>query len=422
MAVQLTTLANGLRIATQHMPHLHSASLGVWVGVGARHETLAEHGICHLLEHMAFKGTTSRSARQIAEEIEQVGGDMNAATGLEMTAYYVRVLQEHVGLGLEVLADIVQNSVFDPDELAREKDVILQEIAAIEDAPEEIAYDLALEAAFDGQSVGRPVIGTPSSVAAIGPDHLRRHLAQQYCGHNIVVAAAGAVDHDDIVRHVGALFSELSDGQSVDAEAARFVGGANASRKSFEQCHLVVCFPGPSYRDEGFMEAQVFSGLLGGGMSSRLFQEVRENRGLCYSIYSSAFGLMDGGVFGIHASTGRDQVSELAEVTAAEIRKCASGDLSEAEVARAKAQLRAGLLMSLESSSARAEQMARHLLSLGRLVDVDELIGRIEAVSAEGLGRFASRLLACGRPAVALVGAGGKSQRLADDASQLFAA
>ena len=422
MTVQLSQLDNGLRVVTQQMPHLHSVSLGVWVGVGARDESAREHGICHLLEHMAFKGTATRSARQIAEEIEQVGGDMNAATGLEMTAYYVRVLEGDVPLGLDVLADIVQNSVFDVEELALEKDVILQEIAGIEDAPEEIAYDLALDAAFSGQSVGRPVIGTPDSVQAIAADDLRSHLRQRYVAENMVVAAAGAVDHETIVRHVGALFSGLNQSAQVTGERARFVGGVRSSRKGFEQCHLVVGFPGPSYRDDEFMESQVFSGLLGGGMSSRLFQEAREDRGLCYSIYSSAWGLRDGGVFGIHAATGRRMVGELSKVVAAELKKCAAGELTEREVSRAKAQLKAGLLMSLESSSVRAEQMARQLLSLDRLVEVEELLSKIDGVTPDRLRDFAGRLVATGQPAVAVVGAGGRSQRLADEVSQLFAA
>lgn len=422
MTVRLTQLDNGLRVATQDMPHLHSVSLGVWVGVGARDETPREHGICHLLEHMAFKGTATRSARQIAEEIEQVGGDMNAATGLEMTAYYVRVLKEDARLGIEILADIVQNSVFDSEELALEKDVILQEIAGTEDAPEEIAYDLALDAAFAGQSAGRPVIGTPDSVSAINADDLRAHLKRRYIASNMVVAAAGAVDHEEIVRHVGALFEGLNQSVGTESEPARFVGGVRASRKGFEQCHLVVGFPGPSYRDEGFMESQVFSGLFGGGMSSRLFQEARENRGLCYAIYSSAWGLRDGGVFGIHAATGRRMVGELSQVVASELRKCAAGELTDREVERSKAQLKAGLLMSLESSSARAEQMARQLLSLERLVEVEELLGKIDNVTADGLRKFAEQLISASQPAVALVGAGGRSQRLADEVSQLFAA
>ncbi|MGI9423784.1 MAG: M16 family metallopeptidase [Hyphomicrobiaceae bacterium] len=422
MTVQLTTLDSGLRIVTQTMPHLRSVSLGAWVGVGARDEASHEHGICHLLEHMAFKGTSTRSARQIAEEVEEVGGDMNAATGLEMTAYYVRVLEEHTALGLEILADILQNSVFDPSELALEKEVILQEIAGIDDVPDEIAYDLALCAAYSGQSLGRSVIGTKQSVKAIDADALRMHLATRYAAGDMVIAAAGAVDHETFVRHVRALFSGLNAESRSASTPASFVGGVRSSPKKFEQCHLVVGFPAPSYRDDGFMESQVFSGLLGGGMSSRLFQEARENRGLCYAIYSSAWGLRDGGMFGIHAATGKAMVKDLAQVVAEELRKCAAGDINDREVARAKAQLRAGLLMSLESSSARAEQMARQLLAVGRLIELDELLGRIEAVTKEGMARFASRLTTIAQPAIVVVGAGRSSQRLADDTHRLFAA
>ena len=422
MTAQFTQLENGIRVATQEMPHVHSVSLGVWVGVGARDEALEQHGICHLLEHMAFKGTKKRSARQIAEDVEQVGGDMNAATGLEMTAYYVRVLRDDLALGVEILGDIIQNSVFDPDELALEKDVILQEIAGIDDVPEEIAYDLALEAAFTGQSVGRPVIGTRKSVVAISADDLRAHLEGRYSTSNIVVAAAGAVDHEALVRHVRAQFSALSDVSAVARESAEFVGGTRSSGRTFEQCHLVIGLPGPSYIDEGFMECQVFSGLLGGGMSSRLFQEARENRGLCYAVYSSAWGLRDGGVFGIHAATGKSMVGELARVIVGELEKCASGDLVESEVARAKAQLKAGLLMSIESSSARAEQIARQILSLDRIISVEELTARIDAVTPDGLRRFAEKLRSAAGPAVALVGAGRRSQKLSDDVAGLFTA
>lgn len=420
MTVQLTTLENGLRVVTQDMPHLHSALIGVWVGVGARDESKSEHGICHLLEHMAFKGTKTRSARQIAEEIEQVGGDMNAATGLEMTAYYVRLLKEDVSLGIDILGDILQNSTFDAQELALEKDVILQEIAAIEDAPDEIAYDLALAAAFSGQSVGRPIIGTPDSVKAIQSADLTSHLQNRYTPNSMIVCAAGAVDHDAIVRLVTAQFGGHSSSTLENTSKANFIGGARASPKGFEQCHVVIGFPAPSYRDAHYMEAQVFSGLLGGGMSSRLFQEARESRGLCYAIYSAAWGLRDGGIFSIHAATGQEVLGELANVVADEIRNCASGGLTEQEVSRAKAQLRAGLLMSLESSSARAEQMARQLLSVGRIVEIDELIARIDSVTIAGLRTFAGNLLTHGQPAVSVVGAGQHSQKMADQTLQLF--
>ncbi|MGI9524502.1 MAG: M16 family metallopeptidase [Hyphomicrobiaceae bacterium] len=422
MSVEVTELANGLRVVSTKMAHVHSVSIGVWVGIGARDEAESEHGICHLLEHMAFKGTQTRSARQIAEEIEDVGGDMNAATGLEMTAYYVRVLKEDVRLGLTLLADIIQNAIIDPDELVLEKDVILQEIAGIEDAPDEIAYDLALDAAFAGQSLGRTVIGTPSSVLSLQADDLHRHLAQRYTSRNMVIAGAGAVDHDTFVNCVQDLFSDIKSCDVQDSEISRFVGGVRHSKKSFEQCHLVVGFPGRSYRDSGFMESQVFSSLFGGGMSSRLFQEAREKRGICYSIYSSAWGLRDGGLFSIHAATGKNMVKDLTAVVADELRKCADGGVTDQEIGRAKAQLRAGLLMSLESPSARAEQAARQILTVGKPIEIDDLLKRVDEVSNEGLCSFAANLLAASTPAIAVVGANNRSGRMAEQIGQLFVA
>ena len=242
MTVQVTTLENGLRVVSQSMENLHSVSIGMWVGVGARDETVAQHGICHLLEHMAFKGTSRRSAREIAEEIEMVGGDLNASTGLEMTAYYVRVLKPDVELALDILADILQNSVFDSQELALEKDVILQEIAGTQDIPEDLVYDIVQELAFPEQRLGRPIIGTPASVMAFGAADLDAHLAERYVASNMVLSAAGAIEHDELVRHARALFGGLSAGADKKIVQPRFVGGARASTRTFEQSHLVIGF------------------------------------------------------------------------------------------------------------------------------------------------------------------------------------
>ena len=390
MTTEVTTLANGLRIVTDRMAHLETTSLGVWVAAGARHESEAETGISHLLEHMAFKGTASRSARAIAEEIEAVGGELNAATGLEHTAYYARVLKGDEGTALELLADILLNSSYAADELDREREVILQEIAMIQDSPEEIAYDLMHDAAYPGQPAGRPIIGTPHSVRSISASDLRGFLAARYVPGDMVVAAAGAVDHGRLVRHVEALFGGLARRASSGEVAARYEGGTRISRKAFEQSHLLWAFEGPSYRDAETYTAQVFSGLFGGGMSSRLFQEVRERRGLCYSIYSSAWGLSDTGLFGIHAATGPKMMSELIDVVSRELREIARRGPELAEMARAKAQLKAGLLMALESSSARAEQLARHLLIHGRLVPPSELVEAVEAVTPERVAAVAS--------------------------------
>jgi predicted Zn-dependent peptidase len=420
-ATTVSTLSNGLRVVSHHMAHVETTSIGVYVGVGARHETKSQQGISHLLEHMAFKGTATRSAIQIAEEIEQVGGDINASTSLETTAYYARVLKGDEGLALNILADILQNSSFDPTELARERDVILQEIAATQDSPDEIAYDLIQDAAFPDQPVGRPILGTPASVTATTRDDLAAFLSARYVPSEMVVSAAGAVNHDDVVRHATAYFGGLvNNTQATTPEIPAFyAGGTRSSTRSFEQSHVMIGFEGPSYRDQAALTAQVFAGLFGGGMSSRLFQEIREKRGLCYSIYASAWGLKDSGMFQIHAATGQEMVAALIDVVGSELAKIAADGPTVREVGRAKAQLKAGLLMGLESSGARAEQMARHLMVHGRLIPSEELVARVDAVTVEGVQRLAAKL-AASAPSVAVVGAGKKSASFAKRAHDVI--
>ncbi len=409
MSTGLTTLANGLRVVSHQMPHLETISLGVWVATGARHESEREHGISHLLEHMAFKGTQRRSARQIAEEIEQVGGELNAATSLESTAYYARVLKGDEAVALDILADILQNSTFAEDELERERDVVLQEIAGIQDSPDEIAYDMVQDAAYPDQAVGRPIIGTRESVKSFSADDLRSFRSARYVAPRMVISAAGAIQHDTLVRHAEALFGGLNDGESQAGAAARYVGGRRSSAKLFEQSHLLLGFEAPSYCEQEFYAAQVFSGLLGGGMSSRLFQAARENRGLCYAIYSTAWGMADSGMFDIHAATSPELMEELIDLIGSELTGLAASRPSDTEVMRAKAQLKAGLLMSLESSSARAEQMARQLIVFDRLLPVTELTDRVESVTPEGIRAVAERVVRSTQPSVAVVGAGKRS-------------
>jgi len=387
------------------------------VGVGSRHETEAQHGMSHLLEHMAFKGTARRSAQDIAEEIEAVGGDLNAATSVETTAYYARVLKGDEGLALEILADILQNSAFASAELEREREVILQEIAAIDDSPDEIVYDLVHDAAYPGQAAGRPIIGTPESVKRLSARDLRLFLATHYHPGNMVISGAGAVHHEPFVRHVEALFGGLSSQQVLEDESASYTGGIRYSTKPFEQSHLMLGFEGPSYTADGYITAQVLSGLLGGGMSSRLFQEVREKRGLCYSIYSSAWGLRDSGMFAVHAATGVDMMEGLIDVVRAEMARVASDGVTAPEIVRSKAQLKAGLLMSLESSSSVAEQMARQLLVHGRTLSSEELVARVDAVTEPQLRTFASTLITA-KPSVAIAGAGRRSREFAERAGR----
>lgn len=418
MTAEVTKLANGLRVVSYHMPHVETVSLGVWIAAGARHEREAEHGISHLLEHMAFKGTERRSASDIAEEIEAVGGELNAATSLETTAYFARVLEADVGLALDILADILQIPRYAQDELEREREVILQEIAATRDSPDEIAYELLQEAAFPGQSIGRPILGTTESVTRFSAPDLRAFLGANYGASRMVLAAAGKVDHGKLVRHVEAQFGRMNGGVGGRFEAAKYVGGTRTSAKRFEQSHLVMAFAAPSYRSEEFYTGQVFSGLFGGGMSSRLFQEVRERLGLCYAIYSNCWALADTGLFGVHAATGPEMMGKLIDVVGRLLVAAATEKPTEAELARSKAQLKAGLLMGLESSSARAEQMARHLLLFDRLIDTTELVERIENVTADDVRVLAGKLVGGARASVAVVGAGPKAEAFAQMAER----
>jgi predicted Zn-dependent peptidase len=296
--------------------------------------------------------------------------------------------------------------------------VILQEIAATRDSPDELAYELLQDAAFPGQAIGRPILGTTESVARFAADDLRAFLKANYGAARMVLSAAGNVDHGELVRHAEAQFGALNGGTGSRFEPARYVGGTRASPKPFEQSHLVLAFAGPSYRGQEFYTAQVFSGLFGGGMSSRLFQEVRERRGLCYAIYSSCWALADTGLFAIHAATGPEMLGKLIDVVGEQLVAAAAEKPGEAELARSKAQLKAGLLMGLESSSARAEQMARQLLLFDRLMDTPELIERIDSVTAEAVRDLAAKLVSGSPPSVAVVGAGRKGEAFARRAAE----
>jgi predicted Zn-dependent peptidase len=373
---------------------VETVSLGLWVGAGSRSEDLPEHGVAHFLEHMAFKGTDRRSAQAIAEEIEAVGGELNAATGVDSTAYYARVLRQDFGLALDILSDIILTPRFDRTELARERDVILQEIAAAMDSPEDIVFDLVQEAAFPDQPVGRPILGTGNSVSVFKRAHLGAYLQTHYHGPNMVLAAAGAVDHASLVSEAERRLTAFDAKASPLPERAAYSGGVRRSAKAFEQTHFVLAFEGPAYRHADYFTAQICAGALGGGMSSRLFQEVRERRGLCYAIHAFASGLSDTGMFAIYAACGPDRAAELLAVLRDELLRAAESGFSEEEVGRVKAQLKMGLLAGLESSGARAEQLARQILIHGRPLTTNELIEKVEAVTLPDVQRIAGNLLA----------------------------
>ncbi|HEY0234326.1 MAG TPA: pitrilysin family protein [Afipia sp.] len=406
MSVNVTKLASGLTVITDTMPHLETAALGVWTGVGGRDEKVDEHGISHLLEHMAFKGTTKRSAREIVEEIEAVGGDLNAATSSETTAYYARVLKADVPLAIDVLSDILANPSFDAEELEREKSVIVQEIGAAADTPDDLVFEHLSELAYPDQPMGRSLLGTAQTLATFDRDKLRGYLKTHYHGPDMVVAAAGAVTHERIVAEVQDRFAGFDSSAAPKPAPASFgKGGSRVVRRELEQAHLTLALDGLPQRDEKLFSLQVFTNILGGGMSSRLFQEVREKRGLCYSIYTFHAAYSDTGFFGLYTGTDPADAPEMMEVIVDEMNEAVE-TLTEAEIARAKAQMKAGLLMALESCSSRAEQMARHILSYGRPLTAEELIARIEDVTVTSTRDAARGLLSRSRPAVVALGSG----------------
>lgn len=403
MAVEVSRLANGMTVATETLPGVESVALGVWVKSGARNEHDDEHGIAHLLEHMAFKGTSSRSAFDIAAQIENVGGEINAATSVETTSFYARVLADDVPLAVDLLADILQDSTFDPEELQREQHVILQEIGAAHDTPDDVVFDRFTETAFRHQALGRSILGTPETVKSFTSQQLHAFMERQYGAEHMVVVAAGDVTHDAFVREVEkklGTFRAKSD--STIPQYAHYVGGDFREGRDLMDAQIVLGFEGRAYHVRDFYASQVLSMILGGGMSSRLFQEVREKRGLCYSIYAFHWGFSDTGIFGVHAATGEGDIRKLLPVIAQELHR-ASETIGQEELDRARAQYRAGLIMSAESPASRASQIARQLLLFGRPVTREELMERLNALTVERLTDLSGRLFST-RPTLAAVG------------------
>ncbi len=401
-AVELTTLPNGVRVATDRMTSLASASVGVFIGAGARHERAEENGVAHFLEHMAFKGTKTRSALRIAEEIEDVGGELNAYTSRETTAYYARVLAEHAGLAVELLADIVLNATLPDEEIEVERGVILQEIGQSHDTPDDVIFDWAQERAFPGQAVGRSILGPAENIRRFDRGALERFIETAYAPDKIVVAAAGLVDHAELVDLATRHFGDLKPRPPRALEPARYEGGEIRVEKDLEQAHMILGFEGPGYRDDGFHAAQVAATALCGGMSSRLFQEVREKRGLCYAIFASPSNYLETGWTSIYAGANGSDLRELIDVCADELRKGAA-ETTEEETARARAQIRAALLMGLESPAARCQRLARSLLAHDRVRGVPEVIEEIATVDAAAVRRALEAQLAS-TPTLALYG------------------
>ncbi|MQX38247.1 M16 family metallopeptidase [Roseospira navarrensis] len=401
--IRETRLPGGLRVLTDPMETVETVSVGVWADVGARHEPAPLNGVCHMLEHMAFKGTRRRSALDIAVEMEDVGGQMNAYTSREHTAFFAKMLKDDLPLAVDILADILQHSVFDPEELARERGVVVQEIAQSIDTPDDIIFDHFQATAFGNQPLGRPVLGTMETVERLDSDAVGGFQRAHYSPDRLVVTAAGRVDHDALVDMVAGQFTALNANPPAKGETARYTGGEYRETRDVEQAHIVLGFDGVAYDDPDYYAAAVLATLFGGGMSSRLFQEIREKRGLAYTVSAFANSYVDGGLFTLYAGTGPEDVAALTPVLCEEIAKVRTR-VSPDEVARARAQLRAGILMGQESTSGRCEQLARQILVFGRPISNAEVLAAVEAVDEATVVRVANRIFATA-PTLAVLGA-----------------
>jgi predicted Zn-dependent peptidase len=398
----VSRLPNGLTVVTETLPGIRTATVGIWLSAGSRNERDGEHGLSHLIEHMAFKGTSRRSAREIAETIENVGGEINAATSTEFTSYTARVLAEDIGLAIDVLGDILADSRFDPVELAREKNVILQEYASVEDTPDDVVTDAFMETAFAGQPIGRPILGHPETITRFDGDMIRAFMAREYVPGRMVLAAAGAVEHEAVVAAAERALGALAACDPSEPADGTYTGGERRMRRKLEQANVIIGLPGVSFRDPTYFATHMFAHALGGGLTSRLWHEVRETRGLAYAIDAFHWPFSDCGLFGIGAGTGAADLAKLVDVTLASSRR-AVRDLAPDEIARAKAQLKVALLAALETPGGRIERAARQLLAWGRVIPAEETVARVDAVTVEEVREAGAQALA-GPPTLAAIG------------------
>jgi predicted Zn-dependent peptidase len=405
MTASFRTLPNGVRVVCDPMPGLETLALTVVAGRGAAYEDPARSGWSHLLEHMVFKGAGSRSARDIVEVIESEGGSINAATGYERTSFQVRALKGGLDLGMDVIADLVRRPTLDPADLTREKQVVAQEIAEAADAPDDYVFDLIQRATWGDHPVGRPILGSDQTVEAATVEALSDWRAALYAADRLVVSATGAVEEAELMAAAERAFGDLpaAPGASVP-EAATFVGGPEAEVRKLEQAHLVFMLPACGSREDDYFALRIFAECLGGGMSSRLFQEAREKRGLAYNIDAYADTYADHGTLGIYAGCAAGDAVETAKVCAAEVAKLIDR-IDDAELARAKAQLKAHTFMAREQPLSRAEQGAGQVLLFDRLYPAAELAAEVDAVTPADVARLGRRLLAKGRAATAVLGA-----------------
>jgi predicted Zn-dependent peptidase len=400
---KITTLPNGLRIVVDKVSQVETAAIAVFVGTGSRNETPDINGISHFLEHMAFKGTKTRNARQIAEQFDNIGGKINAYTSRERTVYYAKVLKADTEFATEFLSDILQNSTFDQEELEKERGVILQEIAMTKDTPDDIVFDYFQEIAFPKQAIGRSILGPEKNIKKFSRGDFVDYISKQYNYSNIVVVASGNVDEKQFIGFVKKYFNNLSVGKTKKVEAAKYQGGDFRKNKNLEQINLLLGFKSLSYLDKDFYKPQILASILGGGMSSRLFQEVREKRGLAYSVYAFNYAHFDSGLFGVYLGTSADKANQAVDVISDEILKI-TDKITDAEMQRVINQTKAGLLMAKESVIGRSQKLGSDVLSYGRIISEEEILDRIAKISKKQLTDFAGKMISNNKINFAAIG------------------
>lgn len=419
MEIKQTTLKNGLKVITAERPQIETVSLGIWVNTGSAAETEEDNGISHFIEHMVFKGTKKRNSLQISEDIENVGGATNAYTSRHFTCFYAKMLKDDLELAADVICDFITSPTFDEKEMVKEKEVVVQEIKQSTDAPDDLVFDYFQEAAFPNQASGRTILGPIEHVRGFTAERMRQYMRTHYAADNMVAVAVGNVNHDNFVKMVEKRMAGISAKCDYVADKQVYKGGHIVECKDIEQTHLVLGFEGASYQNEAFYQYSVLSTIFGGGMSSRLFQEIREKRGLVYTIHSFNQALKNAGVFGIYAGTTPKELHELLPVVATEIKKIMQDKVTEVELKRAKTQIKASLLMSLESSSTTAEIIARQMLLFGRVIPTTEIVERIENITALQLQDLAQKIFTS-TPTYALLGCNGGQYPTYDDIKNLL--
>jgi predicted Zn-dependent peptidase len=405
--IKRDVLPNGVRVVTEKIDYVQSASIGVWVGVGARDESDPLRGISHVIEHMLFKGTAKRNAQQIADEIDSVGGYLNAFTDKEYTCYYTKVLMEHIPVGIDVLSDMFLHSVVEPAELKREQNVILEEIKRHEDQPDDLVHDVFFQTVWPKHVLGKSVIGTTETVASFTQDDLLGYMRKRYTPDTIVVSAAGNLEHEKVVEMVSERFGNLTGSRNewrAPDSKPEAIYAEKVVNKPVEQVHTVIGVPGFDQKDDRRYTLSVIDTVLGGGMSSRLFQEIREKRGLAYSVGSYSVGYREGGLFAVYAGTSPDTAGQVIDIVKDDFAKIAKKDITEAELSRARNQIKGSLVMSQESMSSRMTRMGKNELVHDRVIPIEEITEKVEAMTLDDVHEVAQLLFGSGEVAMAQVG------------------